>query len=491
MGFTLKPPPDSAITPELRNWFKLFSAWARDRERFEKSITSGAEFKSASNRLSLKQGITVDSTRVASTEPGVTALDLTGDLIPSADNTYNISSQSFRYKDVRSSGVAYLTGLSVSNVITGLSGAIMSSGLSISGGLTVSGGCSITGGAFIGPNGGSLRTWRFTDAIMGNSTFVVSSNGSITDFTADSGDVSFGIHGFTSLGPADFLSPTSFAAGISATSGFTYSGPVATIQNLTVNNGFTGGFGTFSDNLRVDGVAGITGALTAQGQAIFVGGVSSNGGITFNGSVQFMATAAVAGRGMTSHLFPITNLTGNIGLTGRRFANIFGGTITTTNNVVAGGSITATLGNISCGGDISLGGNFASMVDATASLGIGDPGNVAAADNRRFGSCLLSGAILTGGGGNIPAGTTISFNVNGNYWTVTGVSDVAGISWDGALQDPQAGIIEILHLANNPNFTHSSRLILLGGTTWSGATDATTMFISEGSGNWRQIFKSS
>ena len=158
---------------------------------------------------------------------------------------------------------------------------------------------------------------------------------------------------------------------------------------------------------------------------------------------------------------------------------------------MAVGRTLTTVGNISCGADLSLGGNFASTSDGAAVIGAGDPGNYAAADTRRFASCSLFGAILTGKGGSIPAGTTISFNINGNYWDVTGVSDIAGISWDGALQDPQAGIIEILHLASNPSFVHSSRLILLGGTTWSGATDATAMFISEGSGNWRQIFKSS
>lgn len=493
MGFTLDIPPDSAIPKELRGWFKKLRAWMKDRERFEKSITSGAGFQSASRRLSLKQGVVVDSTRVASTEPGVTALDLTGDLIPSADNTYNIGSATYRYKDIRQSGTAYLTGVSVSGVLTGLSRANLSYGASVSGGLVVSGGASFTGGAFIGSPTGSTRTWTFTDAIQGLSAFQVLSDGNNVDLTIDMGDVTFGLGGFTSIGPADFLSPTSFAAGISAASGFTYTGPVATLKNLTVNDGTTVSSLTAAGNARIDGAIGVT------GQAVFVGGVSANGGITFSGSVQLHRPGVIAGEGVTGNIIPLTTLTGGIGLASRRWGNVFGGTLTLTNSAVIGGTISANAqpantnntlgGSLTITGQLSVSGGFASeTAPATDDMfPFGSP-------TLRWNSLWLSGIVSTAMGATITAGNTLTITGDGNYYHVSGKSDIYGIS----SADPvisgtaayQPGVFLTFHLVNNPSFSNSSRIILNGGTTFSGATGNMITFVSEGADNWREVSRS-
>lgn len=182
MGFPLKPPPTESIPSPLRRWFALFSAWARDRERFEKSIISGAEFKSASERLALKRGIVVDSSRVADMSSDTAVVSLTGHIIPSADNTYNIGSPAFRYKDIRQAGTAYLGGVSTTGPVTitgilGVTGAVQfASGLTVSGNEQIVGGLTVSGLSFTTATGATLSIPNFYLAYGANTLRTLATN---------------------------------------------------------------------------------------------------------------------------------------------------------------------------------------------------------------------------------------------------------------------------------------------------------------------------
>jgi hypothetical protein len=213
--------------------------------------------------------------------------------------------------------------------------------------------------------------------------------------------------------------------------------------------------------------------------------------------------SSAAANGFTGGLVPITNLTGNLGLTARRWANVFGGTLTITNTATIGGTLTVNgAGTHSFNGTLNAASLIASditlaagiidtltpAVDNTGSVGQGGP---AFSGALRYAGANLSGLLATAKGADLASGTTLSFGVDGNYFDVTGTATIAGISYAATLQDPQAGIFNFVHLDSNPTFTHhATRLQMSGATDFVGRTNDHLALISDGSGSWREAFRS-
>lgn len=545
MGFPLKPPPTDSVPAPLRRWFSLFSAWARDRERFEKSVTSGAEFKSASERLALKRGIVVDSSRVADMGTDSPTVSLTGDLIPSADNTYDVGSPTFRYADIHQAGTAYLAGVSASGLTVG-GNANVSGGLSVSGfsfatatggtltlsgtltgtilnlstlgatnlivgaggisdigGLTVSGyayfatgatfdgaiGCSDIiplNGTLTGRLGRTNRRWAEVYGGTATLTYGVVTGGTFHCAAQDPAAVVNRFGGnFDIGGTAGITGRAEFSGGVSISGGLTSSGQIGGLAGLTL-----GGLAVFSS-----GVSSLS-TLTAQGQGQFLAGITVTGGVTIGGMV-FISSAPT--NGFTGNLLPITNLTGTLGSSPRRWAQVFGGTLTVTNSVISGGTLTFTgahahsiQGTLSAS-DLSVAGVFSTAsVNPTVDISgqLGEIGFINSSD-LRWSACCLGGPLITAKGADIASGTTLSYGIDGNYFDVTGVSTIAGITYSGTQADPQAGIVNIVRLDSNPSFAHhATRLQLSGSTDFAGYTGDHLMLVSDGSGNWREAFRS-
>ena len=550
MGFPLKPPPPDSVPEKLRGWFRLFTVWAKDRERFEKSVTSGSGFNSASERLALKRGIVIDSSRVASTDTTDATVDLTGDIIPSADNTYNVGSAAFRYKDLRAAGAVYLGGVSTTGAmqvagVLGVTGhADFASGISVTGGISASGSISGTTLTLTGSLIGT--TVSLSDLTVNGSLFVtsgVSANGSInvggtlmgttfdgtyldivsggfSDIQAGAlGGAVAGVRGFQSIGGVTMFSQArmldkatidgalgvtglaTLSGGATVASGFTSTGQAGFAAGITVASGATfsgqAGFmagitaaGGLTFNSLVSALAGMSvsgGALTSAGQFHARAGVSITGGVTISGMVLFSQAAS---NGLTGAFLPFNTGIVNIGSTVRRFANVFGITGNFSGNVTASGTLTAGALSVSGAsfGYVSASSGANPEGDGGASLGTGSPGS---ADNLRWLALSLSGILKTAKGADIASGTTLSFDTDGNYFDVTGVSTVAGITYAATLADPQAGIWNIIHLDSNASVAHhATRLQLSGSTDFAGRTNDHVMLVSDGSGNWREAFRS-
>lgn len=569
----LKLPNLANLPRELREFVYSLRDWAKERERFEKSITSPSDTKSASGQASLRQGIVVDRTRV-DLASSTSDISTAGDIIPVLNNTYNIGSTTFRWRDlflgrnadidgsvdiaghaIIGSGIS-TTGISASNIslsgtLTGISfesatggtltltGSLVgvtftagtlgvtslivgSGGISNAGGLTqggaahllsfltVDGAMGVTGtAAFVGnvvPS--ATRTANLGTAgliwgnIRGGTVTVFDSlviGGTLTSTqSADTMNLLTGnlaINGALGVtGIANLIGGVTITGGLTVSGGITSSGVVVGQGGGVFSNGVTitglvnqsGGLVTLQG-----GISQSSAAVTLAGQLQAQAGLTVTGGVTIGGMV--LVSSAVS-NGFTGSVVPFTNLTANLGLTGRRWAQIFGGTVTLTNSATVGGTLTfgaagiasSTAGSLQVA-TLKVNDSLEPVSDGAVTLGTGNP----TLADKRWGGLFLSSILTTAKGTDITSGTTLSFNAAGNYFDVTGVSTVQGISYDNTVADPQAGIFNIIHLDSNAQFTHhATRLQMSGSTSFVGFTGDHLMLVSDGSGNWREAFRS-
>ena len=467
----LKLPNLARIPKELRELVYSLREWAKERERFEKSITSGADTRSASGKLALKQGVVVDRTRVDILATGAT-VSTSGSLIPTLNNSYDVGSPTFRWRDLFLGRNADIDG----NL--DVAGAARLSGVSISGNLSMT---------------DATQNIEIRGAVRGYSSFYILSDGSNTDLGVGAG-VLIGFKGMTCVGPLDYGVAHSFTS-------HAFDGPIGVTGLATFATGLTSaGITTTSLNATrlamFGGGISSTSVVTSTGQLQALAGFTCTGGVTIGGMV-FISSAAA--NGFTGNLVPITTQTGSLGLFGRRWGNIFGGTLTLTNAATIDGKLT-----LSNSGTHTLAGTLAGgilapneirgdlvldpLTDGAMAIGECSPDTVNLLRIARLG---MSGMIKNAKGADIASGTTLSFGIDGNYFDVTGTATVAGISYVDTKADPQAGIFNFIHLDSNPTITHhATRLQLAGSTDFRGRTNDHVALISDGSGSWREMFRS-
>jgi hypothetical protein len=88
---------------------------------------------------------------------------------------------------------------------------------------------------------------------------------------------------------------------------------------------------------------------------------------------------------------------------------------------------------------------------------------------------FTKGALLT-------AASTLALGTDGNFWHVTGATTITAIS------TAPAGTMIVLAFDSTPTLTHNgTSLILQGAVNYTTAASDVFTFVSEGSGNWREI----
>lgn len=99
-------------------------------------------------------------------------------------------------------------------------------------------------------------------------------------------------------------------------------------------------------------------------------------------------------------------------------------------------------------------------------------------------SITWDGRILLDKGGDLASGSAITPGTNGNYFDITGTTTITSIA------SLQAGTIVVFQFDGILIITHNSTsLILDGAVNHTTAAGHVFGFISEGSGNWREIFR--
>jgi hypothetical protein len=101
---------------------------------------------------------------------------------------------------------------------------------------------------------------------------------------------------------------------------------------------------------------------------------------------------------------------------------------------------------------------------------------------RLAGHMEKEGGYLGRKGADIAAAATLSLGADGGYFHVTGGTTITAIS------ARDAGQIIVLEFDGTPSLTHhATSLILSGGLSYQTVAGDVLVFLSEGSGNWREI----
>ncbi|WP_353479802.1 hypothetical protein [Haliscomenobacter sp.] len=361
-----------------------------------------------------------------------------GNLLPSADITYNLGSPTQRWNTLYLAGNTIELGTqSISATATGVS---LGTGDLIGGNVTTTGLISATGNI----TGGNIRTGGLISA-TGN---VIANNGmftTIVNVASHTGAV-VSVSGNVTSGNVNADGLVSATGNVTANNGmFTTivntashtGGLVSVTGNITANNGmFTTIVNTASHTGAVVSVSGNVTGNYFVGNGSLLTGISGGGGgganiangtsnITIassggNATVNIGGTANVAVFATTGEF-----VTGVISATG----NITGG------NVNTGGLISAT-GNVT-GGNISTAGNL--TFSSTAQRILGDFGNATIASRPMFQSSTANSntilIVIPSGTGNLSSFSAL----NNSNTTNTSTIQIIAAAADSRLQAGQIG----------------------------------------------------
>lgn len=87
-------------------------------------------------------------------------------------------------------------------------------------------------------------------------------------------------------------------------------------------------------------------------------------------------------------------------------------------------------------------------------------------------------------GANLASASTLALGTDGNYFVVTGTTTINGLS------SLEAGTLIVLRFSGALTLTHSDpALVLLGATNAATAAGDMYWFVSDGGGNWREIWR--
>lgn len=479
MGIPWRPERDAGFPSWFMKWLARFDPWARDKDRLEKCLETEIGSTSASSSIALNRVQLVNQSRVTGGGGSLNPLDVTGSLIPDTHNAYDIGQNSppMRWRNVWVEGnLDVNTNADIAGTLT--IGNTLTSGSGVFNDLTVAGDASIGQTLTVSGNASVGNTLTVSGTIRqstGSAVFGVGSglrvDGATTTINGTlsvTGAASVGVLGgvFSSQSTSEFLNDASFLGGVTVLGGF-----------------------------------------TCHGQAGFLAGITATGGVTFNSLTSMLSGFSTTGNAQVTGaswsfsgctLEPSTTNTGALGRAARRWANIFGSTGNITNFTSTAATISgltvvanATVDTLAVVSTFSLGGNIAGswIPDSDQIYGLGAAG-------QGWGSLWVSGVAHMAKSADSASGTTTTLDGRGNYFDITGTSTVAGLSHSvsGTTETGPgftAGDIAILQLDSNPLFTHNAtRLKLLGGVTFSGATGDFIGFISEGSNNYREMFRS-
>lgn len=99
-------------------------------------------------------------------------------------------------------------------------------------------------------------------------------------------------------------------------------------------------------------------------------------------------------------------------------------------------------------------------------------------------SITWDGRVLFDKGGDLDSGSTVTPGTDGNYFDITGTTTIT------ALATLQAGTVVIFQFDAAVLLTHNgTSLILADSSNYTTAAGDVFAFISEGSGNWRELFR--
>lgn len=99
-------------------------------------------------------------------------------------------------------------------------------------------------------------------------------------------------------------------------------------------------------------------------------------------------------------------------------------------------------------------------------------------------SITWDGRVLFDKGGDLASGSAITPGTDGNYFDITGTTTITSIA------TLQAGTIVIFQFDGALTLTHNATtLILQGATNLTTSAGDIVAFISEGSGNWREVWR--
>jgi hypothetical protein len=119
--------------------------------------------------------------------------------------------------------------------------------------------------------------------------------------------------------------------------------------------------------------------------------------------------------------------------------------------------------------------NFAAIVSALS-------GTVAALTDLPS-AVNATGTRAWGKGADIASAATLNLGADGNYFDVTGTTTITAIS------SKQAGCIIVLQFDGALTLTHGAALILMGATNATTAAGDVYWFMSDGGGNWRELWR--
>lgn len=100
------------------------------------------------------------------------------------------------------------------------------------------------------------------------------------------------------------------------------------------------------------------------------------------------------------------------------------------------------------------------------------------------GGAVLSARLHIAKGADIASGSTLTPGLDGNYFHVTGTTTITAIA------TAQAGSVVFLEFDGVCQMTYNATsLILQGAANFTSAAGDMIAFVSEGSGNWRELFR--
>lgn len=466
--------------------------------------------------------------------PGAVA----GDLLPTADATYDIGSGALRWQDIFSTSLSTITAtlsgnLSAANAT--LSGALDAASASLSGALTsasVSSGTGTFSGAvdvsgLLRALGGLTISGGVTATSGALSSLAVSGSTSLASVTT-SGNL--GVGGTLSAASPAFTGTASTAAinnsGTVTTANLTASGQVQTpsIQSTSsiqigndiypsVNNLFSNGTSSnrwaalwaiagdittlgvstlnaanvvVSSGLSVGGTLGVsninTGNIIASGTAAITGALTSAASVAapiLYGSTgaQIEALASYSGGDVTVSSALVPSGTRNLGSSGSRWSTIYANGLDSNTGLIGSLSSTvATITNLAVPGTVSTPNLYSG---SSADILVGS--SLVSGVSKNLGSATfpwIYGYVTNLVSSNLSTGPITASTFSGTSATLSGALNAASASLSGALSAASASISGTLSVGSLSISSLSTGAITASSLAASGAVNSATMYTS-------------